>query len=212
MTETSPLARVAWPQERMRDWDDERADRRACAPRPGCRCPASRSPSATTTASRCPSTARPWATCTCAVRGLSTATWTAQGAEHFTDDGWFNTGDVAIGSPDGYFVIADRTKDLIKSGGEWISSVDMEAAIMAHARGRRGGRDRHARPEVAGAAAGRASCASAGAEIDLDAVRAHLESRVRELAAPDRVEIIDEVPETALGKFDKKVLRARFTE
>ena len=53
-----------------------------------------------------------------------------QGAEAFTDDGWFKTGDVAIASPDGYFVIADRTKDLIKSGGEWISSVDMEAAVM----------------------------------------------------------------------------------
>src|SRR5207249_8806810 len=53
------------------------------------------------------------------------------GAEQFTDDGWFRTGDVAVGSPDGYFVIADRTKDLIKSGGEWISSVDMEGALMA---------------------------------------------------------------------------------
>ena len=53
------------------------------------------------------------------------------GAEQFTADGWFRTGDVAVGSAEGYFVIADRTKDLIKSGGEWISSVDMEAAIMA---------------------------------------------------------------------------------
>ena len=53
-----------------------------------------------------------------------------QGAEAFTPDGWFKTGDVAVASPSGYFVIADRTKDLIKSGGEWISSVDMEAQVM----------------------------------------------------------------------------------
>ena len=82
------------------------------------------------------------------------ATSSGDGAEQFTDDGWFRTGDVAIGSPDGYFVIADRTKDLIKSGGEWISSVDMEAAIMAMPGVRRGGGDRRARPEVAGAPAG----------------------------------------------------------
>ena len=53
-----------------------------------------------------------------------------KGAENFTADGWFKTGDVAIASPNGYFVIADRTKDLIKSGGEWISSVDMEDRVM----------------------------------------------------------------------------------
>ncbi len=52
------------------------------------------------------------------------------GAENFTADGWFKTGDVAIRSAGGYFVIADRTKDLIKSGGEWISSVDMEDRVM----------------------------------------------------------------------------------
>ena len=53
-----------------------------------------------------------------------------QGAENFTADGWFKTGDVAVPSANGYFVIADRTKDLIKSGGEWISSVDMEDQVM----------------------------------------------------------------------------------
>ncbi len=57
--------------------------------------------------------------------------WKGAGSAQFSSDGWFSTGDVAIGSPEGYFVIADRSKDLIKSGGEWISSVDMEAAIMA---------------------------------------------------------------------------------
>ena len=135
------------------------------------------------------------------------------GAESFTADGWFNTGDVAIGSPEGYFVIADRTKDLIKSGGEWISSVDMEAAIMAM-------------PGVVEAAVVAIpdptwlerplACVvvSAGdAELDVDAVRDHLErSGFARWQLPDRIEIIDEVPKTAVGKFDKKVLRARLAE
>ena len=56
----------------------------------------------------------------------------AEGAAQFTEDGWFRTGDVASLDPDGYIQITDRTKDLIKSGGEWISSVDMETTIMGH--------------------------------------------------------------------------------
>ena len=56
----------------------------------------------------------------------------AEGAAQFTEDGWFRTGDVASIDHDGYIQITDRTKDLIKSGGEWISSVDMETTIMAH--------------------------------------------------------------------------------
>jgi fatty-acyl-CoA synthase len=52
--------------------------------------------------------------------------------ENFTTDGWFKTGDVSTIDPDGYMEIKDRTKDLIKSGGEWISSVALESALMAH--------------------------------------------------------------------------------
>ena len=77
-----------------------------------------------------------------------------QGAENFTADGWFKTGDVAVPSANGYFVIADRTKDLIKSGGEWISSVDMEDQVMRMDKVRRGGGHRRPRPQVAGATAG----------------------------------------------------------
>src|SRR5262249_6457350 len=56
----------------------------------------------------------------------------ADSADRFTDDGWFRTGDVAAIDPEGYVIITDRTKDLIKSGGEWISSIDVETMIMGH--------------------------------------------------------------------------------
>ena len=52
--------------------------------------------------------------------------------EHFTDDGWFRTGDVVTIDPNGYMTITDRTKDLVKSGGEWISSVDLENMLISH--------------------------------------------------------------------------------
>ena len=125
-------------------------------------------------------------------------------------DGWFRTGDVAISAPNGYFVIADRTKDLIKSGGEWISSVDMEAQIMAM-------------PQVFEAAviavpdpkwqerplAAIVPCP--GVAVTLDDVHAHLTAGGwARWQLPDRVEIIDQLPRTSVGKFDKKVLRARF--
>jgi fatty-acyl-CoA synthase len=135
--------------------------------------------------------------------------WRGAGAEQFDPAGWFRTGDVAVGSPDGYFVIADRSKDLIKSGGEWISSVDMEAGIMAM-------------PSVAEAAVVAMPdprwqerplafiVVSGAAPVTLEAVRGHLESLGwAKWQLPDRVEIIDQIPVTGTGKFDKKLLRAR---
>ena len=132
-----------------------------------------------------------------------------RGADSF-EDGWFKTGDVAIGSPDGYFVIADRTKDLIKSGGEWISSVDLEGALMGM-------------PGVVEAAVVAIpddkwqerplACVvpTPGAEVSLEAVREHLAARgFAKWQLPERIEIIDEVPRTSVGKFDKKALRAKF--
>ena len=68
-------------------------------------------------------------------------------------DGWFHTGDVATIDPDGYLQLTDRRKDIIKSGGEWISSIDLENAAMAHDDCRRGGGDRGAAPALGRAAA-----------------------------------------------------------
>jgi fatty-acyl-CoA synthase len=133
-----------------------------------------------------------------------------QGAEGFTSDGWFKTGDVAIRSPSGYFVIADRTKDLIKSGGEWISSVDMEdrvmqmdgvleAAVIAIPDPKW-----QERPLVC-------VVLKAGASVSVDEVHAHLlGGGFARWQLPARLEVIDAVPRTSVGKFDKKALRALF--
>jgi fatty-acyl-CoA synthase len=209
MTETSPLASMAWPQQYMRGWEPEAitatARTRAGLPLPGIEVSIRDDAGAEVPfdgeSMGVLHVRGPWV-----VDGYLEG----EGAGSFTDDGWFDTGDVAIGSPDGYFVIADRTKDLIKSGGEWISSVDMEAAIMAMA-------------DVAEAAVVAIpdpkwqerplACVvlRPGATVDRDAVRTHLEaSGFARWQLPDRVEVIEAVPKTAVGKFDKKVLRARF--
>ena len=83
-------------------------------------------------ARNCRATARPSATCWCAVPGSPRATSRAKAAKCCVTDGWFATGDVATIDPDGYMHITDRSKDVIKSGGEWISSIDLENAAMAH--------------------------------------------------------------------------------
>ena len=130
--------------------------------------------------------------------------------EQFTEDGWLRTGDVATISPEGYIHLVDRTKDLVKSGGEWISSVELENEIMAH-------------PAVREAAVigvpdekwGERPLACVvpedGERIDADALREFLSDRVAKWWIPERVEFIDEVPKTSVGKFSKKTLRERFT-
>ncbi|HEY7630901.1 MAG TPA: long-chain fatty acid--CoA ligase [Thermoleophilaceae bacterium] len=132
-------------------------------------------------------------------------------AEKFTEDGWLRTGDVAELVHGSYIKLVDRTKDLVKSGGEWISSVELENEIMAH-------------PDVLEAAViavpderwSERPCACVvkreGCSLDADGVLEHLKPRVAKWWLPDRVEFIDEVPKTSVGKFDKKVLRARFAE
>lgn len=131
--------------------------------------------------------------------------------ESFTEDGWLRTGDVAVIDPDGYVRIVDRTKDVVKSGGEWISSVELENEIMAH-------------PSVAEAAvigvphpkwAERPlACVVVreGEQLTKDDVIAFLEGRVASWWLPDDVVFIEEVPKTSVGKFSKKDLRDRFAD
>ena len=132
-------------------------------------------------------------------------------AESFTDDGWLRTGDVATVNSEGYISLVDRTKDLIKSGGEWVSSVELENEIMAH-------------PDVIEAAViGVASTkwgerpmacvvAAEGTTVSAEDILIWLKDRVPKWWMPDQVEFIDEVPKTSVGKFSKKTLRDRFTD
>jgi len=130
----------------------------------------------------------------------------------FTADGWFRTGDVASVTPDGFMNITDRTKDLIKSGGEWISSVALENALMAH-------------PSVLEAAViavpderwSERPLATVVLDPNAEAVTSDdilefIRPQFAKFWLPDRVLFINEVPKTSVGKFDKKVLRQQFAE
>ncbi len=128
-----------------------------------------------------------------------------------TADGWFRTGDVAAIDADGYMRIADRSKDLIKSGGEWISSVDLENAIMGH-------------PAVAEAAVIAvkhprwderplaAVVKRPGQEVSVEELRAFLATRFAKWQIPDDIAFIDAVPRTSTGKFLKTSLRDMFKD
>jgi len=132
-----------------------------------------------------------------------------ESADRFTADSWFRTGDVATIDAEGYVQITDRTKDLIKSGGEWVSSVDVENLIMSH-------------PKVLEAAVIAVphpkwverplACVvpKPGAALEPGEIIEFLRPQLAKWALPDAVEIIDAVPKTSVGKFDKKVLRERY--
>lgn len=132
--------------------------------------------------------------------------------EHFSPDGWFRTGDVATISEDGYMQITDRTKDLIKSGGEWISSVDLENALIAH--------DKVLEASVIAIPDDkwdeRPLAAVVPTELDdpptSEELLTYLAPNFAKWWLPEKFAIIDEVPKTSTGKFDKKVLRQRYAD
>jgi fatty-acyl-CoA synthase len=133
------------------------------------------------------------------------------GADAFTPDGWLRTGDVATIDEWGYLRIVDRTKDLVKSGGEWISSVALENAVMSDPRVREAA--------VIGVTDPRwgerpVACVvpSAGADLTPEDVRAHLRDRVASWWIPERIEMMSEIPKTATGKLSKQALRQRFVD
>jgi 3-(methylthio)propionyl---CoA ligase len=139
--------------------------------------------------------------------------WVAEryfGAEHSAlDDGWFPTGDVATIDPDGYMHITDRSKDVIKSGGEWISSIELENIAMAH-------------PEIEKAAC--IACAHPkwderplivavkreGGLVSAEQLQAFYAGKVAKWCVPDDVVFVDDLPLTATGKVQKLALRQRF--
>ncbi len=142
------------------------------------------------------------------VRGpwIASAYYRGAGAESFTDDGWFQTGDVAHLDGNGFMTITDRSKDVIKTGGEWISSIDLENAAMGH-------------PSVAMAAAVGMPHpkwqerpllvvqVKDGAEKDAESILEYLRGEVPKWWVPDAVEFIDEMPIGATGKILKTKLR-----
>ena len=126
-------------------------------------------------------------------------------------DGWLRTGDVGTLSPGGFLTLTDRAKDVIKSGGEWISSVELENHLMAH-------------PDVLEAAVvgvpddrwQERPLASVvvreGAAVTPERLKEFLTGRVAKWQVPERWTFIEEVPKTSVGKFDKKVLRRRYAD
>ena len=126
-------------------------------------------------------------------------------------DGWLRTGDVGSITPDGFLTLTDRSKDVIKSGGEWISSVELENALMGH-------------PAVAEASVigvpdekwGERPLATVvvreGEKVEVDELRAYLSERFASWQLPERWAFIDEVPKTSVGKFDKKMLRKQYAD
>jgi fatty-acyl-CoA synthase len=140
----------------------------------------------------------PWVAAGYFESGVEPAKW--------TDDGWFRTGDVATIDPEGYMRITDRTKDLIKSGGEWISSVDLENALMAHA-------DVHEAAVIAVPDAKWQERPLAvvvlkpGAGTTDESLRDHLARRFPKWWLPERFVFAKEIPKTSTGKFLKMKLR-----
>ncbi len=134
----------------------------------------------------------------------------AANESQFTDDGWFLTGDVATLDAYGYMTIVDRAKDVIKSGGEWISSIDLENEAVGH-------------PGVAEAAViGIAHpkwderpllvvVRAADAEVSHEEILAFLKGKIAKWWMPDAVEFVDELPHTATGKIAKLELRQQFS-
>ncbi len=130
---------------------------------------------------------------------------------HKFDSGWLRTGDIAAVDEKGFVQITDRAKDVIKSGGEWISSVELENELMSH-------------PDVVEAAviakpdprwAERPLCCVVlrdSSETGAAELLEHLRPRVARWWLPDEFAFVEEIPKTSVGKFDKKVLRGRLAD
>lgn len=207
MTETTPVATCSTPKAHMRDWPEDdlyklRARQGRALPFTEIRVVNDRGEA-------------PWDGKTMGelhVRGA----WTASSyfrapetADRWTADGWLRTGDIATIDEEGYMQIADRAKDLIKSGGEWISSVDLEAALMAHPDVREAGVIAVPHPKwderpVA------VLVLRPGASADADALRSFLAGKFAKWQLPDAFLFLDELPHTSTGKLSKLELRKRF--
>ncbi|MEA3183645.1 MAG: hypothetical protein QOJ74_122 [Ilumatobacteraceae bacterium] len=202
MTETSPVCAIGHPPKDMGDDDEATWRSRTGRILPGVELRITDDSGSTL----------PWdgvAVGEIEVRGpwITASYYKVEDPEKF-HDGWLRTGDVASVTPNGYVVISDRAKDVIKSGGEWVSSVDLENALMGH-------------PCIAEAAVigvpderwdeRPLACVvlKPGAHVTAAELREWLSERTARFTLPERWAFISEVPKTSVGKFDKKVLRSR---
>lgn len=138
-----------------------------------------------------------------------TASYYRENDEDHFDEGWLRTGDVGSVTPDGYLRLTDRARDVIKSGGEWISSVELEGHLAGH-------------PDVVEAAVvgvpderwGERPLATVvvkeGSTADVAELREFLSTKVAKWQLPERWAIVPEIPKTSVGKFDKKIIRAAY--
>jgi fatty-acyl-CoA synthase len=209
MTETNPIASMAYLKPHMEDWPlEDQLDRLESAgiPTPGLQVKI-----VDELGEELPHDGEAFGELL--IRGP----WIA--AEYYKDDrtpqsfedGWLRTGDVCKITPEGYVRITDRAKDVIKSGGEWISSLDVENELMAH-------------PAVAEATVVGLKHAkwqerpaafvvlAPGAEASSEELLTHLADRVAKWWLPDEIVFIDEIPKTGTGKFDKKVVRDQYAD
>ncbi len=209
LTESSPLAFICKLRPRMRNWPDEK--KYTIRRLQGRTMPFVETRIAHDTG------IAPWDGATLGevqMRGpWITASYYKLPAERdkWTEDGWFRTGDVASMNPEGYLKIADRTKDLIKSGGEWISSVDLENALMGHA----------AVKEAAVIAIPDAKwqerplavvVRKSGASCTGEELREFLGKTFAKWQIPNEFEFVAEIPHTSTGKILKTALRKTFAE
>jgi fatty-acyl-CoA synthase len=207
MTETSPLATVSRPRSSMADWSPER--RRAVRAKQGMPLPGVEIRVVDDAG-----TPLPWdgkSVGELEVRGpwIAAAYYEDPRSGDAFHDGWFRTGDVVTIDADGYVQITDRAKDVIKSGGEWISSVELENLIIGH-------------PDVLEAAViGLAherwqerplACVvpKPGRTVTREAILAYLEPRVARWWLPEDVVLVESLPKTSVGKLAKRDLRERF--
>ena len=209
MTETMSIGSVSRPKSWMEDWDRE--DRYGKRTKQGLL-----SPGFEMTVVGDDGEAVPWNGDSVGelwVRGPTVVTeYHNRPDANETDfqDGWLKTGDIAVVDDDGYLEVVDRTKDVIKSGGEWISSIELENALMAH-------------PVVVEAAVVGLShetwgerplacvVTAEGSDVDEGALRNHLQAELDQPDwwLPDEIRSLEEIPKTATGKFDKVTLRER---